>query len=276
MALPLIFGLLLSAATLVVTTVLGFADLSALLSLPSAILVVGTTLAAGLAPYSQRELRQVPGAITRAFKEQVPPDDRTVDLLLELAETYRRGGKSALENMRSDGLGDEALDAGVELIVNGLDTDQIEEAFEHYFHELEARHRIGISLFQGLAGYAPTFGMVGTVIGLVSMLGNLDDPSELGAGLALAMLTTLYGVLLANTLFTPIAARLLRLNEQEIAREPLLIFGFCALRSGTSPILLLPRLEAFLPPYERRGDARLDDLRAARSSSGTRPTQAET
>ncbi|MEX2548932.1 MAG: MotA/TolQ/ExbB proton channel family protein, partial [Nitriliruptoraceae bacterium] len=174
--------------------------------------------------------------------------------LAQLAEVARRDGMLALE-ARLEGIEDRFVRTGVQLLVDGVDEDVLKDTLEIETAALDDRHSTAISFFRSLAGYAPTFGMVGTVIGLINMLGNLSDPSQLGQGMALALLTTLYGVMMANLVFNPLADRLQRMNDLELAAMDVALDGILTIRRGASPRGVIERLESYLPPSERIGVA---------------------
>lgn len=220
---------------------------------PSAfLLVMSASVGAGIMAYRKAELTMMPRAVVKALRAKPPEVQDTITALARLAELARREGMLALER-RQEELDDRFLELGVQLLVDGVDEKEVKETLEIELAATHERHRTAIDFFKGLAGYAPTFGMVGTVIGLINMLGNLEDPEQLGQGMAMALLTTLYGVLIGNLLFNPVAARLERLDETEIAALEVAIDGILSIRSGASPRGVIERLESYLPPADRLG-----------------------
>ena len=220
---------------------------------PSAfVLVMSASIGAGIMAYRKTELSMMPRAWIKALRSKPPEVQDTITELARLAELARREGMLALERKQAE-LDDRFLELGVQLLVDGVDEKVVRETLEIEMAATDERHRTAIDFFKGLAGYAPTFGMVGTVIGLINMLGNLEDPEQLGRGMALALLTTLYGVLIGNLLFNPVAARLERLNETEMAALEVAIDGILSIRSGASPRGVIERLESYLPPSDRIG-----------------------
>lgn len=220
---------------------------------PSAFFLVFTSaIGAGLMAYRTSELSMMPKSAMKAIRAEVPDVQDTITQLARLAETARREGMLALERQMEE-IDDRFLQLGVQLLVDGADEDVVRENLEIELAATDERHRTAIGFFKQLGGYAPTFGMVGTVIGLINMLGNLEDPGQLGRGMALALLTTLYGVLIANLLFNPIAARMERLNAAEMAVLDVALDGLLTIRRGASPRGVIERLEAYLPPSERIG-----------------------
>ncbi|QBI21243.1 motility protein A [Egibacter rhizosphaerae] len=226
--------------------------LSVLLSMSSFVLVFFATLGAGVMAYRPTELRKIPTIMKSGLKQQPSDLDATVTQLAAMADVARREGMLALE-ARLDEVEDPSIRQALQLVVDGLDAEAVREMVEIDISAVEQRHTANIGFFQALGGYAPTFGMVGTVIGLINMLQNLTNPEQLGVGMALALLTTLYGVMLANVVFIPFATRLQRLSEAEIRTREAALDGIIALQGGISPRLLVERLETYLPPERRIG-----------------------
>jgi chemotaxis protein MotA len=146
---------------------------------------------------------------------------------------------------------DAFLRTGLQQVVDGLDGEAVREMLEIEIRSLEERHGTMISFFKTMGGFAPTMGMIGTVIGLINMLGNLSDPSQLGLGMSVALLTTLYGVIFANLIFLPIANKMQRLHDVEMTAKELALDGVLAIQAGAGPRVLAERLQAYLPPSQR-------------------------
>jgi chemotaxis protein MotA len=245
-------GLLLALLGIVIATIIDGNSLAPLLAPSSFMLVSLATIGAGVMAYRKNELMLMPRSAMKALRGDVPDMQETITELGQLADTARRQGMLALE-ARAESIDDRFLATGVQLLVDGADEDVVRETMEIEIAATDERHRNAIGFFKALGAYAPTFGMVGTVIGLINMLGNLQDPAQLGRGMALALLTTFYGVLLANLIFNPLATRLERLNEVELATLDVALDGLLTIRRGASPRNLVERLESYLPPSERIG-----------------------
>ena len=245
-------GLLLALLGIVVATLIDGNSLSPLIAPSSFVLVFVATMGAGVMAYRMRELSAMPRSFMRALRADVPDMQETITLMGRLADTARRDGMLALE-ARIEEIDDRFVAAGVQLLVDGVDEEVVQETLDIEIAAIDERHRNSIGFFKALGGYAPTFGMVGTVIGLINMLGNLQDPSQLGRGMALALMTTFYGVLLANLVFNPIATRLDRLNQAEMSVLDIALDGLLTIRRGASPRGVIERLESYLPPSDRLG-----------------------
>lgn len=270
MSVTFLGGVVLSLAGIVVATIMDGNAFSVLFGPSSLVLVIAGTIGAGCMGYTLAELRNMPRAILHAVRGAPPDVDGTISRLVSFANTARREGVLALER-RLDEVDDHFQRAGLQLVVDGVDPDQVRQFLEIEIAASDERHQVAIGLFKTFAGYAPTMGLLGTIVGLVNMLANLSDPSQLGKGMALALLTTLYGVLFANLIFMPIAEKLERSNSAELSALDMALDGILAVQAGTSPRMLAERLETYLAPsrrlgYERRmaaGDPATRDAVAA-------------
>ncbi|HVL99753.1 MAG TPA: motility protein A [Egibacteraceae bacterium] len=250
----LIGGFLLALLSIVVATLIDGNAFGPLVGPSSFVLVFFGTIGAALMAYRKADLSRFPKAALQAFRGSPPDVDATVTTLAGLADTARKDGMLALEARLVD-VSDEGVRRGLQLVVDGLDADEVREVVEIDIAAVDERHRVCIGFFTALGGYSPTFGMLGTVVGLVNMLQNLTDPAQLGVGMALALLTTFYGVLFANLVWLPLASRLTRLNDQELAARDIALDGILSIQAGASPRLLVERLETYLPPAQRVGYA---------------------
>lgn len=247
-----IVGLLVALLAIALSTIIDGNSFGPLIGPSGLMLVVVGTLGAGIMAYRVADLKYLPSSAIRAVMGKLPSIGGTIDDLARLADTARREGMLALES-KLEGLEDRFVKLGVQLLVDGADEEVVRDTMEIEIDATDTRHRDSISFFRTLAAYAPTVGMFGTVIGLINMLGNLSDPSQLGKGMSLALLTTLYGVVMANLIFNPMAARLERLNTAELTAMEVVLDGVLTIRRGASPRALIERLESYLPPSARIG-----------------------
>ncbi|GGI06711.1 motility protein A [Egicoccus halophilus] len=247
-------GLVLALLGIIIATIIDGNSFAPLIGPSSAVLVLLGALGAGLMAFRKADIGSLPKSTVKAIKGDSLDVQTTITQLAQLAEVARRDGMLALE-ARLETIEDRFVRTGVQLLVDGVDEEVLRDTLEIEVAATDDRHGIAIAFFKSLAGYAPTFGMVGTVIGLINMLGNLSDPSQLGKGMALALLTTLYGVMFANLLFNPVAERLGRMNELELAAMDVALDGILTIRRGASPRGVIERLESYLPPSERIGVA---------------------
>lgn len=222
---------------------------------PGSILLVffgslGATAASGTMP----DLKNGMKAMVKAFTGGAPPDSAgSIEQLVEFADVARRDGLLALEGSLAD-VEDDFLKRGLMMAVDGTDPEELRETLDLEVAQTSARHKAGGAFFSNAAGYAPAFGVAGTVIGLIDMLSNLSDPGALGPALAVAFSTTLWGVFLANYIYTPVSMKLKRSSAIEIAFKELLVEGILSIQAGANPRSLSGKLSAYLPPSERPGE----------------------
>ena len=222
-----------------------------LADIPSIILVfggtVGVTMASGTMPATINAIK----VLIKAFTGGAVPDSTDdIKLLVEFADTARKEGLLALEPRLAD-IDDAFFKKGMEMAVDGTDPESLREQLEIEIEKTQERHKSGANYFVTMAGFSPGMGMIGTVIGLVDMLGNLDDPSSLGPSMAVAFLTTLWGAFLANFIFTPIANKLKRMSADELAAKEIILEGILAVQAGSNPRAIAGMLASFLPPAAR-------------------------
>ena len=219
-------------------------------NIPAIMIVLGGTFAATFVNFPIMQVFGVFGVVKKAFFHREQRPQEMIDLLVGLAETARREGILAIER-RIEGLEDDFLRKGVQLAVDGTEPELIRDILEKEIDYLEERHKLGQGIFQSMGAYAPAFGMIGTLIGLIKMLQTLQDPHKIGSGMAVALVTTFYGSILANLMFLPIAGKLKTRSEQEIMLKELILEGILAIQAGDNPRIVRDKLETFLAPRLR-------------------------
>jgi chemotaxis protein MotA len=226
------------------------ATLGAFLDLPSAAVVLGGALAATSIAFPVGTLLQFP----RVARKLLFPGQRdlapVISQLVEFAEIARRDGILALES-RSEDIEDPFLRLGVQMAVDGTETEVLEKVLRSEIDSVARRHKTGKAMFDALGRYAPAFGMVGTLIGLIIMLGNMDDPEAIGPGMAVALITTLYGAVVANLFCLPCADKLAFYSKRELEIREVIIQGIMAIQEGDNPRVLQQRLSTVLPLSQR-------------------------
>ena len=183
------------------------------------------------------------------------PQDYTglIEQLVSLAETARKDGLLALESRIGD-VDDDFIKLGIQMAVDGTRPEVIEDILRTDINSLTTRHRNGKSVLDQMGRFAPAYGMIGTLMGLIMMLSNMSDPSAIGAGMAVALITTLYGAIAANVFFIPFAEKLGFLSKQELVSREIIVRGIMAIQSGENPRVIEQKLNTFLPPKNRAGD----------------------
>jgi chemotaxis protein MotA len=224
-------------------------DLGAFWNLPGLLLVLGGAVAATAASFTLAQLGFIRGALRKAFTEQGESAAAAIEELVALADLARREGILALEGRLSPD-DNRFLARAVRMVVDGYDPSAIEARFTDELEATDARHTSGRQFFDLLGRYCPAFGMVGTLVGLVLMLRNMNDPTRIGPGMAVALLTTLYGLVLANGVFLPLSQKLANRSAAEFLVKTIILKGVLAIQAGDNPRVVEHKLLAFLPPSE--------------------------
>lgn len=184
------------------------------------------------------------------FSEKQDPIE-LIKKIVEFAEIARRDGILALENV-TDQLKDEFLVKGIQLAVDGTDPELIENILDTEISCISKRHARGKFFFEAFEKYAPGWGMIGTLVGLINMLaGGMDNPAVLTQGMAVALITTMYGSMIANLMVGPVASKLGMLNSQELLIKTIILKGVLSIQSGDNPRIVEMKLKIFLPPSQR-------------------------
>jgi chemotaxis protein MotA len=204
-------------------------NLLAYVDYPSILITVGGTLGAIVMAHPGDVLRTVGGAVKNAFVSHDPNLLAMVQTLVSFAEKARREGLLALENDVAD-LDDEFLRKSIQLVVDGTDPELVKAILDTEIGILEDRHSSNKAVFDAMAELAPAYGMIGTLIGLIAMLGNLEDVSALGPGMAVALITTMYGSMIANMFGIPISKKLAARSAKEIVSMELMVEGILAIQ----------------------------------------------
>lgn len=216
----------------------------------SFVIVFFGAIGAALMSIQTTDVGRVVASALYAFRGSPADKGVVIDVLSPLADVARREGMLALEGRLGE-IEDDFVRTGIQQLVDGADAEQIADVLQIDIAAMDERHRFGIGFWKAVGGFAPTFGMVGTVIGLVNMLGNLSDPQQLGRGMSVALLTTLYGVLLSNVVFLPISSRLDALNQTELSARDVALDGILSIQAGVSSRVLEERLRTYLGPAGR-------------------------
>ncbi len=245
-----VIGVLVCVALLVVS-ILSKSGLDIFFDPASLGLVLGGAVAATLMCFPLQRMLKLASIAKKVLFVKAVDSVQHVTTLVRLAEVARRDGILSLENHLADGEYDEFMVRGLRMAIDGQDPSVIQAAMEQEVETLLERHAIGKSVFETLGKYAPAFGMLGTIMGLIIMLQNMDDPEALGPGMALALITTFYGSLFANVFFLPIADKLGTRSAEELSTKMLIIRGVMSIQSGDNPRIVQQKLLAFLDVKQR-------------------------
>ncbi len=228
----------------------GFAAMSNFLDGQSALITIGGAMCAILASNTIQSFVGGLKTITLVFKAPALDAPGIIAKIIELSNVARKEGLLALEEAASD-LDDAFLKKGILLIVDGTDPDLVRAILETEMVAIDDRHRSNIGLWQDIASMGPAWGMIGTLVGLINMLQALDDPSSIGPSMAVALITTLYGSMMANWICTPVASKLKLNNASEMQVKEIMIEGLLSIQAGENPRVIEEKLKSFLSPQAR-------------------------
>jgi chemotaxis protein MotA len=260
-------GIMFAIVAMLVSATLEGTAIPAFFVIPAWITVFAGTAGATMAGTTMENFKKIPSLYKIAFSPPEVHPARRVKELVGFAERARREGLLALEDEIEE-LDDAFAKKGLQLVVDGTDPDLVREILENEIDGMAARHHAGASVFEKAAGYAPTMGVLGTVMSLVHVLENLDNPAILGPAISGAFIATLMGVGSANVIFFPVATKLKAISEEEVELRTLTLEGVLAIQAGDNPRVVEDKLMAFVPPAERDGED--DD-----SGAGSKPKLAE-
>ncbi len=220
------------------------------INVPALMIVVGGTLGATMINYPLRDVFGVFKVVRKAlFARSISVAD-LIKRFVSYAQKSRKEGILALEGEVKN-VNDGFLKRGVQLAIDGLEPQEINEILETEVEFVRSRHQLGAEIFSTMGTFSPALGMIGTLIGLVQMLQAMDDPSKIGPAMALALLTTFYGSLLANIVCLPIAGKLRTRSKEEVLTKEMAIQGVISLSNGDNPRILEQKLLAYIPPAQR-------------------------
>jgi chemotaxis protein MotA len=240
-----VVGLVFGIAALVVGYMWDGGHLAALV-VPSAMLIVfGGTFGAVAMSFPMSRLKEIPLAIKMAFKEPVHNPHTIIEEVVEMATVARREGVLALEQ-RAQEHTNPFLKEGLMMVVDGTDPDLTRQILELEMDALAHQHEGFAKIFESAGGIAPTMGIIGTVMGLIHVLGNLANPDDLGPAIAVAFTATLYGVASANVAYLPLSAKIKIRSKEQISEMELMLEGILALQAGENPQLIKKKLTSFL------------------------------
>src|SRR6056297_2498518 len=220
------------------------------LSLQSIMIVLGGTIAGTFVSFSLSDLKKIPSLLKITFTNSTIDSDGIIKVLVELAQKARREGLLTLEQDIQE-IDDPFLEKGIQLVVDGTEPELVKDIMETKLAYMENRHSKGKSILSQMGALSPAFGMIGTLIGLIQMLSELDDPTQLGSGMAVALLTTFYGALIANLIFIPLAGKLETTSHDEILLKEVIIEGILSIQAGENPRIVKEKLHAFLSVGEK-------------------------
>ena len=249
MDLATVIGIGFGTACLVISILIS-GSLWSFYDVPSIFITIGGGTASSLIYYKIKDFIKLPKLIGIAFMNKTSKTIDIIALMVKLSEKTRREGLLAIES-ELEQIEDPFIQRSLQLVVDGVESETIKDYMNMEIENMEARHATGISLFKTLGAEYPAWGMIGTMIGLIIMLKNLDDPSTIGPSMAVSLITTFYGCVLANFICIPLAEKLQRNNDNEVHIKELIAEAVISIQAGENPKMMEHKLRVFLTPEER-------------------------
>lgn len=243
-------GLIGGFAVMGLAIISGGTGIRSYIDIPSFLITVLGTIAATMVAFPMTTLKDIPKLMGKTFKKKDSNPSKVISQIIDLANKARKDGLLSLEEEARE-LGDEFLQKGLMLIVDGTDPELVRNLLETELDFIEQRHKVGQGALETMASLAPGFGMIGTLFGLIAMLKNMSDPSTIGPSMAVALITTLYGSIMANLIFTPMAKKLSTNSSGEMLEREIVLEGLLSIQAGENPRIIEEKLKAFLPPSMR-------------------------
>jgi chemotaxis protein MotA len=247
-----IIGLVLGVILVLGSIVYGGGSFAAFIDPPSVMVVFGGSIAATLVAFPLKSFLSLFKVTLKSIFYKLEPIREIIEQIVTLAETARRDGLLALES-RLEEVHNPFVIMGVQMAVDGTRPDVMEDILRTEIDAVGTRHREGKAVLDSMGRFAPAFGMIGTLIGLIMMLGDMSDPSGIGKGMAVALLTTLYGAIASNVVFLPVAEKLGFISKQELLAMEVIVRGIMAIQAGENPRVIEQKLNTFLAPKARTG-----------------------
>ncbi len=241
---------IISGVAMIIWGMIGKSGLGIFWSFPSVVITVGGSFSALLVTYSLEDIKSVGQIFFQSMRDTKINNKELIMIFTDISKRARKDGLLSLEDQLSN-IEDEFMRNGLQMVVDGIEPEIIKEILELEIDEMEKRHARGANIFKTWGGYAPAFGMIGTLIGLIQMLANLTDSANIASGMAVALITTFYGVLMANVILNPISVNLKLKSTKEVSTREIIVEGILAVQSGVNPRIIEQKLAKYLSPRER-------------------------
>ena len=239
-----LIGLFMGFGAVIGGQLLEGGHLDALLQPPPALIALGGTLGATFVSFPIQDLLRAFGSAATAFFPQEEDPEDLIGKLVGFASTARKNGLITLEQ-DAQRVKDRFLGQGLEMVVDGMDPEEVMAVLQIELTNFEERHKISAEVFEAAGGFAPTIGIIGAVLGLIHVMNNLSDTSKLGAGIAVAFVATIYGLMTANIVCIPLSTKLKKRLKEQILQREIVIEGLLAIQKGENPRMIEKRLRGF-------------------------------
>jgi chemotaxis protein MotA len=246
-------GIGVATAGILMSAMMDGTSPAAFINMPAILIIVAGTGGATMASVGMDGMKRIPQLYKLVMKAEPPDLKGRVELLVSLAEQARREGLLALDAKVAE-IEDEFTKKGLQLVVDGTDPELVRDILEAEIDGMAARHHAGAAPFEKAGGFAPTIGIIGTVMGLVHVLQNLSAPATLGPSISAAFIATLLGVGSANVIYLPVANRLKAMSGDEVELRTLTLEGILSVQAGDNPRVVADKLTSYVPPAERSAE----------------------
>lgn len=250
MDLGTIIGLILGFVMILMSILTSGGALGSYIDIPSIFMVIGGSFSALMVGNPLQRVLGMMKYVSHALNVPNWGEEAIISTLVNFSEKARREGLLALEDDLEE-VEQEFMKKGIQLVVDGTDPEIIKNLLYNELNQIQERHQDGIKIFGDWGTFAPAFGMIGTLAGLIAMLANLNDADSIGSGMALALITTMYGTIFANLVLIPIKNKLEDRDKGEVLVKEIMIEGILSIQSGDNPRILEVKLLSFLPPARR-------------------------
>lgn len=225
-------------------------NIPAFINIPSMLIVIGGTMGSMIISYPLKTTLSLMSVLKNVFFSNTRKNSDIIKMIIDLAQRARREGILSLEAQAQE-IDDSFIKNGIQMAVDGVEPERLRSILSIEIAHVEDRHRIGVEYWEHAAGIAPAYGMVGTLIGLIIMLLKMDDPGSIGPSMAVALVTTFYGSVVANVFCLPLAKKLQVYSDEELLSKELILAGIISIQEGENPRLVEQKLNAFINPTER-------------------------
>ena len=250
MDLSTVIGIILAFALMIGAIMIG-SPLMLFINVQGLMIVVGGTFGCIISNYSFKEVLGAFTILRKAFLHKETKYSKAIKQLIDLSTKARKEGILSLQSAMAN-INDDFMVKGIQMAVDGQEPESLKTMLYQEIEKLEERHEDGADIFATMATYAPALGMIGTLIGLVQMLQTMEDPSTIGPAMAVALLTTFYGVVIANVMCIPVAGKLRLRSQSEVLLKTLITEGMDSIMAGENPRLMEQKLHSFIPPNQRK------------------------
>lgn len=250
-----ILGLVLGAACVIISILIADGELKSYWDLPSVFITVGGGICSTLINFRLKDVIGVVKLLKHIFTDKTSSANETIDMLVKLSEKTRREGLLSIEP-ELEQMEDPFIKQSLQLVVDGIESETIKDFMDTEIENMQARHGKGQALFNMMGAIFPAWGMIGTLLGLINLLLKLDDPSQIGPQMSVALVTTFYGSILSNFVCIPMAGKLKMKSDEEVHQKEMIAEAVISIQAGENPKMLEQKLKIFLTPDHRKKDTK--------------------